>query len=309
MPKRVRDGESGAINKRQEHIWLLIIAILIMIAFFLAIILIRDIQETRETFTEQGAEDAEQFYQENIVVKETAPISEETQMPEAEIIIEHYEVSEEGEVLGLTEEEFTDGEELLPEDIFEDEESTEEAEDESFEEEQYTEVWEEDPYAEETGFITIEDSINETGQDDSETEHYKTLTAKMTEEEFGHTYGEDRFEYIVRDGCAVIVDWDNIDSEVLIPKTLGGLPVVAIAANALRWKETLTSIDIPEGVLAIGDYAFANNMLLTKVEMPRTVGYIAETAFENSEAVALAVQAESYAEYYASQIGLSYSIR
>jgi hypothetical protein len=73
------------------------------------------------------------------------------------------------------------------------------------------------------------------------------------------------------------VGWDT---EVVIPATIGGKPVVAIGSSAFNGAE-LTSVTIPEGVVTIGISAFRNNKL-TAVTIPTTVEMIRGTAFADN---------------------------
>jgi hypothetical protein len=79
------------------------------------------------------------------------------------------------------------------------------------------------------------------------------------------------------------VGWDT---DVVIPASIGGKPVVAIGSSAFNGAG-LTSVTIPEGVVTIGISAFRNNKLTT-VTIPSTVKTIRGTAFADnllSEAV------------------------
>jgi len=78
----------------------------------------------------------------------------------------------------------------------------------------------------------------------------------------------------------------NINSDtpqpLAIPSQLNGYPVVAIRDSAFL--ETLyTGYIIPEGVVSIGDYAFAYCYYFDTIVIPNSVASIGEGAFQNCE--------------------------
>ena len=63
---------------------------------------------------------------------------------------------------------------------------------------------------------------------------------------------------------------------------------------------------IPEGVTAIGPYAFSGITTLTELYIPDSVEYIDDTAFENCEDLVLCGAAGSVAEEYAASHGIEF---
>ena len=66
---------------------------------------------------------------------------------------------------------------------------------------------------------------------------------------------------------------------ITIPSELGGFPVTGLSAGAFRLCESLTSVEIPEGVTTIGDYAFDTCRAMQSIAIPSTVTNIGENAF------------------------------
>lgn len=70
----------------------------------------------------------------------------------------------------------------------------------------------------------------------------------------------------------------DIYTDVTIPATLFGFPVVSIDSGAFEKNTTVTSVKIPEGVTYVGK-AFWGCTNLTKVDFPSTLVYIENEAF------------------------------
>jgi len=70
------------------------------------------------------------------------------------------------------------------------------------------------------------------------------------------------------------------DSNVVIPSTIDGLPVVIISSYAFSGSE-ITSVVIPEGVTDIEGWAFQNSANLTSVTLPQSLQRIGAGAFKN----------------------------
>jgi len=98
---------------------------------------------------------------------------------------------------------------------------------------------------------------------------------------------DDEYAYIVTDGQATILDFyggrnvgDN--GELTLPGQLGGYPVAAIGRQAFQAyypNDRLTSVDIPNGVISIGDYAFYYSKNLASISIPDSVITIGNGAF------------------------------
>ena len=88
-----------------------------------------------------------------------------------------------------------------------------------------------------------------------------------------------------------IVGYTGTESDVVIPATINGLPVVGIAKAAFAglgsemtfydFNYDLKSITIPDTVTEIGGYAFYGCELLTEINIPDSVTKIGECAFSD----------------------------
>jgi hypothetical protein len=88
---------------------------------------------------------------------------------------------------------------------------------------------------------------------------------------------------------------------------LEGRPVTSIGGWAFANSRGVR-VTIPETVVRIGEQAFSDSNALTGVIIPGTVTSIGENAFHECDLVVLSVQAGSYAEQYAKDNGIAYTI-
>ena len=87
-----------------------------------------------------------------------------------------------------------------------------------------------------------------------------------------------QFNYTVTNGRVSITGYLGTNSVVVIPDTINGLPVTAIAELAFVADTSLTSVTIPNTVVSIGDNAFAETGL-SSVSIPNSVTSIGDSAF------------------------------
>jgi len=74
-------------------------------------------------------------------------------------------------------------------------------------------------------------------------------------------------------------------AELVIPDTIDGNPVVAIADSAFANQEGITSVTIPEGLTRIGENAFGGAHGITSVTIPSTVTSLGRAAFQSMNAL------------------------
>ena len=75
-----------------------------------------------------------------------------------------------------------------------------------------------------------------------------------------------------------ITGYDGIDTVVVIPSKINGIPVEAIN-NAAFPNSAVTSVTIPDSVTSIHDVSFFNCSQLTNISIPNSVTYIGYSAF------------------------------
>ncbi|MGN1120504.1 MAG: leucine-rich repeat protein [Oscillospiraceae bacterium] len=93
-------------------------------------------------------------------------------------------------------------------------------------------------------------------------------------------FEENGFYYTVTDGNATITGYSSAESNVTIPKTLGGYTVTSIGDDAFFWTD-ITSVVIPDSVKTIGEDAFGLCESLESISIPNSVTSIGEGAFES----------------------------
>ncbi len=87
------------------------------------------------------------------------------------------------------------------------------------------------------------------------------------------------FEYAVYNDKAVIVKYDGVERNVVIPATIGGFPVDAIGREAFKDNDWVRRIDISNGIRIIEDSAFYHCYQLKSVNIPETMRRIGFGAF------------------------------
>jgi|GEM_PF-1811521 len=92
---------------------------------------------------------------------------------------------------------------------------------------------------------------------------------------------ENNFAYKVEKKTITITGYKGETKDVVIPRAIDALPVVAIGVKAFEDKK-LTNVVIPDSVKTIGVAAFKNN-LLTNIVIPGSVNAIREFAFADNE--------------------------
>lgn len=99
------------------------------------------------------------------------------------------------------------------------------------------------------------------------------------------------WEYRVSEGLEIGIDeysgaylvlgrGECTDTQIYLPTTHEGTPVMGIAIAAFSSDDTLTHIVIPEGMTMIGDSAFSRCARLLSVEMPASVVTVNRALFE-----------------------------
>ena len=119
---------------------------------------------------------------------------------------------------------------------------------------------------------------------------------------------EAQTEQFVIVGDGVLIDYNGADSEVYVPagvKQIVGafvdcysittihLPdsLLAIGDSVFSWCYALTSVAIPDSVTSIGHYAFANCLSLTGIELPDSLVSIGYDVFWGCELTSISVPA------------------
>ena len=98
---------------------------------------------------------------------------------------------------------------------------------------------------------------------------------------------ESNFETLVNNGQVTIRRYKGTTKDVVIPSSIGGMPVVAIGDQAF-YRMQLTSLIIPNSVTHIGDRAFDGNQLTT-ITIPNSVTHIEDRAFAKNRLTTITI--------------------
>ena len=91
--------------------------------------------------------------------------------------------------------------------------------------------------------------------------------------------------YAVKDGKVTITSCQEEAAEVVIPATLDGYPVTAIAAEAFRDCKTLKRVEIADSVMTIGQGAFYGCKALRDVVLPAGLTEIRQSTFYDCQSL------------------------
>lgn len=113
------------------------------------------------------------------------------------------------------------------------------------------------------------------------------------------------FTYRVENGKAIVTGYEGRSNLVTVPTTLDGYPVIAIGERAFEG-QNLAAVTLPDGLEAVGWFAFYGCTGLMDVTIPPSVTSIGYAVFDGCERVTIIGRAESYAAQYAKSYGLPF---
>lgn len=111
------------------------------------------------------------------------------------------------------------------------------------------------------------------------------------------------FYYRLENGKAIVTGYKGASTLVTVPATLDGYPVVAIGERAFEGQR-IAAVILPDGLEAIGWFAFYGCEGLIDVSIPTSVTSIGYAVFDGCENVSIICAAGSYAEQYAISYGM-----
>ena len=149
--------------------------------------------------------------------------------------------------------------------------------------------------------VEIPDSLAELGENCFESVTLLTGSENSLAEAYaksqGMTYGISKtaesaerdlaqdYQYVIRNGEAIITSYLGTDAEVFIPDKLGGCPVRVIAENAFSSRYEPERIVVPEGVRELERTSFRFCTALREIQLPSTLHTIGDNAFYRCEAL------------------------
>lgn len=98
---------------------------------------------------------------------------------------------------------------------------------------------------------------------------------------------ENWFRYTpARNGTATVVQYDGLGTHVIMPDSLSGYQISAIADSAFAGADHLQQLHLPDGITKIDANAFENCTSLTTLSLPESLTSMGSSAFENCSALA-----------------------
>ena len=111
------------------------------------------------------------------------------------------------------------------------------------------------------------------------------------------------FRYRLENGKAIVTGYKGSSTLVTIPSTLDGHPVIAIGERAFEGQR-IAAVILPDGLEAIGWFAFYGCETLIDISIPTSVTSIGYAVFDGCEDLSIICASGSYAEQYAVSYGL-----
>lgn len=116
---------------------------------------------------------------------------------------------------------------------------------------------------------------------------------------------EKDYTYTVQNGQATLTSYMGSATELILPETLGGCPVVSIGEGAFRGNAKLISVVLPAGLTSVDWFAFSGCVFLSDVTLGSGVLSIGYGAFENCASnLTFHCPEDSYAQSYARSYGI-----
>ena len=112
--------------------------------------------------------------------------------------------------------------------------------------------------------------------------YYNSICYDATSIIWGYTNISDidtDYDFTIHNGQAYITNYSGSSSQVVVPDTLFGYPVVSIG-SAFNEMIDLTSISLPNSITTIGSHAFYGCTNLTYIKLPSGITNIGDNAFE-----------------------------
>ena len=116
-------------------------------------------------------------------------------------------------------------------------------------------------------------------------EHEEVPKENAVQVQSTDTYTEGDYTYTVADGAATITKYTGSATNLTIPDTLDGYTVRVIGYSTFRGYKNLQSVQFPDSVTKIDQYAFQDCSNLRNVELPKNLQVLGTWAFKNCDAI------------------------
>ncbi len=139
----------------------------------------------------------------------------------------------------------------------------------------------------------------------AETDTKAPQTDAPADEELGSRSG---FTYTLSNGLATVTGYGGEDTQLVIPASIDGHRVSAIADGAFE-NSSVKSVIVSDGIETIGWFAFNGCVSLRSVTLPSSVRSIGYSAFGSAgSGLTVYCHSDSFALSYAKSYGLSYTV-
>ena len=116
-------------------------------------------------------------------------------------------------------------------------------------------------------------------------EHEEVPKENAVQVQSTDTYTEGDYTYTVADGVATITKYTGSATNLTIPDTLDGYTVRVIGYSTFRGYKNLQSVQFPDNVTKIDQYAFQDCSKLKNVKLPKDLETLGAGAFKNCDAI------------------------
>lgn len=141
--------------------------------------------------------------------------------------------------------------------------------------------------------VESSESMSTAQETESESETKQETT--LAEEE---VVKMDSYELLIKNGEATITKYNGKESTIRIPASYNQIPIRYIDVDAFKGCTFITQIEIPEGIVSIGENAFYGCSSLTLVAMPDSLQNIGEGAFNYCSAFTIICNKNTFAQSF-----------
>lgn len=99
------------------------------------------------------------------------------------------------------------------------------------------------------------------------------------------SHKSDIFSYITSNGTATITGVDDISGHIVVPDTIDGYTVTALAEGVFSGSENITEVTLPNTVKEVGKMCFAYSLGIKSVHLSKGMTYVDEATFYQCESL------------------------
>lgn len=141
----------------------------------------------------------------------------------------------------------------------------------------FAEDWDDDDWDDDDEFIDDEEEFEE----EEGAVDFRTIAGYDTGEKF--TCGDFLYQLTEDGEGAVVISYTGTSGDVVIPESMDEHPVVAVGEFMFKDNQVVETVQLPEGLQAIGNMAFFKCTNLKKIEIPEGITLIDQACFGGCE--------------------------